>query len=189
MTYLTARARQFATAAHEAVGQLRLWTNEPYIVHPAAVAAIVETVPHTPEMVAAAWLHDTVEDTRVTLDDVRAVFGNEVAKLVWWLTDASRSSDGNRATRKAIDRAHLAKAPPHAQTIKLADIIDNGATIEARDPGFAKVWREEKRLLLAVMDKGDPTLMKKALEDFDGTRTQTCTAGLRLAGRQDVGGI
>jgi (p)ppGpp synthase/HD superfamily hydrolase len=164
VTYLIARAREFATAAHEAVGQLRLYTFEPYIVHPAAVAKLVESVPHTPEMVAAAFLHDVVEDTNVTLDEVRAEFGNEVAKLVWWLTDASRPSDGNKATRRAIDRAHLAKAPPQAQTIKLADVIDNNSTIEAHDPDFAVVWREEKRLLLAVMDKGDPTLMKRALE-------------------------
>ncbi len=164
MTYLIARAKQFAAAAHEAVGQLRQYTSEPYIVHPAAVAAIVETVPHTPEMVAAAWLHDVVEDTKVTLDDVRDEFGNEVAKLVWWLTDVSRKTDGNRATRKAIDRAHSAKAPPEAQTVKLADVIDNNSSIEAHDPNFAAVWREEKRLLLAVMDKGDPTLMRMALE-------------------------
>lgn len=164
MTYLTEKARAFAAAAHEAVGQLRMYTNEPYIVHPAAVAAIVETVPHTPEMVAAALLHDVVEDTNVTLDEVRAEFGNEVAKMVWWLTDVSRPADGNRATRRAIDRAHLAKAPPQAQTVKLADVIDNNSTIEQHDPGFAKVWREEKRLLLAVMDKGDPTLMRRAME-------------------------
>ena len=164
MTYLIARAREYATAAHEAVGQLRKYTNDPYIVHPAAVAAIVESVPHTPEMVAAAWLHDTIEDTNATLDEIRAEFGNEVAKLVWWLTDVSRKTDGNRAVRKAIDRAHSAKAPPQAQTIKLADGIDNSATIEAHDPDFARVFRHEKRRLLAVMDKGDPALMRRALE-------------------------
>ena len=91
MNYLIARAREFATAAHEAVGQLRKYTNDPYIVHPAAVAAIVETVPHTPEMVAAAFCHDVVEDTRVTLDEVRAEFGNEIAKLIWWLGSAATS--------------------------------------------------------------------------------------------------
>jgi (p)ppGpp synthase/HD superfamily hydrolase len=164
MTYLIEQARIFATEAHAAVGQLRKYTGDPYIVHPAAVAALVETVPHTPEMVAAAWLHDSVEDTNVTIDDIRMEFGNEIAKLVWWLTDASRPTDGNRETRRAINRAHSAKAPPQAQTIKLADIIDNNSTIEAHDPDFAVVWREEKRLLLAVMTAGDPTLMRRAME-------------------------
>jgi (p)ppGpp synthase/HD superfamily hydrolase len=164
MIYLIDKAKTFATAAHAAVGQLRKYTNDAYIVHPAAVAAIVGSVPHTDEMVAAAWLHDVLEDTQVPLDLIVAEFGEHVATLVWWLTDASRPMDGNRAIRRSIDRAHSAKAPKAAQTIKLADILDNNSTIEAHDPNFAVVWREEKRLLLAVMTAGDPTLMKRALE-------------------------
>ena len=72
-----------------------------------------------------------VEDTGVTIELVRAEFGEEVADLVGWLTDISRPTDGNRETRKAIDRAHSAKAPPEAQTVKLAGIIDNSSAIEA----------------------------------------------------------
>ncbi len=90
------RARIFATAAHTAVAQLRKYTHEPYIVHPAEVAKIVSTVPHTPQMLAAAWLHDVVEDTGVTLETIRAEFGDEVATLVGWLTDVSRPEQGNR---------------------------------------------------------------------------------------------
>ena len=161
---LVERARTFATAAHAAVKHLRKYTNEAYSVHPAAVAKLVEQVPHTDEMVAAAFLHDVVEDTGVTIELVRAEFGEEVADLVGWLTDLSRPTDGNRETRKAIDRAHSAKAPAAAQTIKLADVIDNSATIEAHDPDFARVFRHEKRRLLEVMTAGDPTLMKRALE-------------------------
>jgi guanosine-3',5'-bis(diphosphate) 3'-pyrophosphohydrolase len=52
------RARTFATAAHAAVGQLRKYTHEPYIVHPAEVVSIVKSVAHTEAMVAAAWMHD-----------------------------------------------------------------------------------------------------------------------------------
>jgi len=161
---LVERARTFAVASHAAVKQLRKYTNEAYSVHPAAVAKIVESVPHTTKMVAAAFLHDVVEDTGITIELIRAEFGDEVAELVGWLTDISRPTDGNRAVRRAIDRAHSAKAPKAAQTIKLADIIDNNSTIEQHDPNFAVVWREEKRLLLAVMTDGDPTLMKRALE-------------------------
>ncbi len=161
---LVERARTFATAAHAAVKHLRKYTNEAYSVHPAAVAKLVGSVPHTDEMVAAAFLHDVVEDTGVTIELVRAEFGEEVADLVGWLTDVSRPTDGNREIRKAIDRAHSAKAPPAAQTIKLADILDNSSTIEAHDPDFARVFRHEKRRLLEVMDKGDPTLMRRAME-------------------------
>lgn len=160
---LVEKARAFATAAHAAVGQLRKYTFEPYIVHPAEVAALVSTVPgHTPEMVAAAWLHDTVEDTGVTSELIRSEFGDEVATLVGWLTDVSRPDHGNRAARKAVDRAHTAAAPAEAQTIKLADLIANTRSIMQHDEKFAVTYLAEKRLLLEVMTKGDPGLMAQA---------------------------
>ena len=155
-------ARIFATAAHAAVGQLRKYTNEPYIVHPAEVVSIVRSVPHTEAMLAAAWLHDVVEDTGVTIETVRAEFGTEVADLVSWLTDVSRPEDGNRAHRKARDREHTAQAPAEAQTVKLADLISNTRSIMAHDPKFAVTYLEEKRALLAVMTRGDATLMAMA---------------------------
>jgi (p)ppGpp synthase/HD superfamily hydrolase len=156
------RARIFATAAHSAVAQLRKYTMEPYIVHPREVAGIVATVCHTPEMLAAAWLHDVVEDTGVTNEVIRAEFGDKVAELVGWLTDVSRPEQGNRATRKAIDRAHTAAAPAEAQTIKLADLISNTRSIVEHDVKFARTYLEEKRLLLEVMTRGDRVLWEHA---------------------------
>ena len=156
------RARVFATAAHAAVGQVRKYTFEPYIVHPTEVASIVATVPHTNEMLAAAYLHDTVEDTGVSIVDIQVEFGNEVASLVGWLTDVSKPEQGNRAVRKAIDRDHTACAPAEAQTVKLADLIANSRSILAHDPAFAKVYLEEKRMLLEVLTRGDATLMAQA---------------------------
>lgn len=163
MTELESRALLFATAAHAAVGQLRKYTNEPYIVHPREVAEIVRSVDHTPAMVAAAYLHDVVEDTGVTIEIIREEFGSEVSDLVGWLTDVSRPDHGNRAQRKAIDRAHTAGAPAEAQTIKLADLISNTRSIMAHDPKFAKTYLEEKRLLIEVLTRGDPTLRSRAL--------------------------
>lgn len=160
------KARVFATAAHAAVAQLRKYTNEPYIVHPAEVVSIVSTVAHTDEMLAAAWLHDVVEDTGVTIEVIREEFGETVAELVGWLTDVSRPEQGNRATRKAIDRAHTAMAPAPAQTVKLADLISNTKSIMAHDEKFAKTYLEEKRLLLEVMTKGDPMLMTIARKNI-----------------------
>ena len=160
------RARVFATAAHAAVAQLRKYTFEPYIVHPAEVVRIVSTVEHTDEMLAAAWLHDVVEDTGVTIETIRSEFGEGVAELVGWLTDVSRPEQGNRATRKAIDRAHSAAAPAAAQTVKLADLISNTKSIVDHAPGFAKTYLEEKRLLLEVMTKGDAVLMAEAKKNI-----------------------
>jgi (p)ppGpp synthase/HD superfamily hydrolase len=157
------KARIFATAAHAAVAQLRKYTNEPYIVHPAEVFGIVSTVEGaTEEMLAAAWLHDVVEDTGVTIEVIRDMFGNKVAELVGWLTDVSRPEQGNRAVRKAIDRAHSAMAPAEAQTIKLADLISNTKSIMEYDEKFAKTYLEEKRMLLDVMNKGNAVLMARA---------------------------
>lgn len=159
-------ANRFAAIAHQ--WQVRKYTGEPYITHPAAVVALVRSIPHTPEMIAAAWLHDVVEDTDATLDDVRAEFGDAVADLVEMLTDVSRPEDGNRTARKALDRAHIAKAVPQAKTIKLADLIDNSRSIMAHDQAFALVYLAEKRLLLDVLTDGDPTLYAMAWRIVDG---------------------
>jgi (p)ppGpp synthase/HD superfamily hydrolase len=160
------RARTFATAAHAAVAQLRKYTNEPYIVHPAEVVAILKTVPHTEAMIAAAWMHDVVEDTGVSIELVRAEFGSEVSDLVGWLTDVSRPEQGNRATRKAIDRAHTAAAPSEAQTIKCCDLISNTRSIMEHDVEFARVYLAEKRQLLEVMTRADPVLLARAREQI-----------------------
>ena len=157
------RARVFATAAHAAVGQVRKYTFEPYIVHPTEVAGMIEALEGgTFEMIAAAWLHDVVEDTGVSIEDIRAEFGDEVADMVGWLTDVSKPEDGNRAVRKAIDREHTAAAPAEAQTVKLADLIANSRSIMAHDPAFAKTYLAEKRMLLAVLTRGDAILMARA---------------------------
>jgi (p)ppGpp synthase/HD superfamily hydrolase len=157
------KAQVYAIAAHSAVQQKRKYTGEPYFVHPAEVAQIVASVPgSTPDMVAAAWLHDVVEDTGCTFTDIHMAFGIDIAVLVQWLTDVSKPEDGNRATRKAMDREHTAQAPAEAQTIKLADLISNSKSIMEHDPDFAKTYLEEKRLLLEVMTKGDRGLHAEA---------------------------
>ena len=159
---LVRRAYAFAKAAHEAVGQMRKYTGEPYIVHPVEVARIVQTVPHTEATLAAALLHDTVEDTGVTMDEIRQLFGHEVADLVEMLTDVSVPADGNRAVRKAIDRAHTARASAAGKTIKLADLISNTQSIVANDPGFARIYLREKASLMDVLREGDPVLWASA---------------------------
>jgi len=155
-------ALDFATAAH--TGQKRKYTGEDYIVHPMEVAEIVKTVAYTPEMIAAALLHDVVEDTDASLEDILHRFGSAVADLVRDLTDVSQPEDGNRATRKALDRAHTAQASAAAKTIKLADLISNSRSIVEFDPKFAKVYLKEKALLLDVLTEGDEILLKKAAE-------------------------
>tara|TARA_X000000950_G_C13628912_1_gene542609 strand:- start:214 stop:708 length:495 start_codon:yes stop_codon:yes gene_type:complete len=158
---------KFATKAHG--DQKRKYTGDPYIVHPIAVAEIVKTVPHTDAMIAAALLHDVVEDTPVTIEQIKDKFGSEVAELVGWLTDISRPENGNRKTRKSLDRDHSANAPAEAQTIKLADLIHNTKSIEKHDPHFWKVYKQEKIALLDVLTKGDRSLMHIAQQQIGGS--------------------
>jgi len=162
MSRLVEKALTFATEAHE--GQVRKYTGVPYIVHPVEVMEIVKTVSSDVAMHAAALLHDVVEDTDVTIQDIQREFGEDVARLVDDLTDVSKPEDGNRKTRKALDRAHSAMASARAQTIKLADLISNGRDILQHDRHFAKVFLQEKDLLLQVMKDGDPKLRAIAEE-------------------------
>jgi (p)ppGpp synthase/HD superfamily hydrolase len=166
MSDIIDRAISFATIAHGS--QVRKYTGDPYIKHPLAVATLVrESRRHTTEMVCAAILHDTVEDTLAKHSDIEMHFGKEVRDLVFWLTDVSELTDGNRAKRKEIDRLHIGNAPPEAQTIKLADLIDNSYSIIQHDPGFAKVYIREMRLLLNHLVSGDLRLYCKAVAIVD----------------------
>ncbi len=162
-------AIDFAKAAH--AGQVRKYTGEEYYTHPLEVARIVHThvVDHTQEMIVAAVLHDTVEDTDTTIEDIRIAFGDTVAEYVFFLSDVSVPSDGNRAVRKLLDRSHIAKAPAAVKSIKLADLIDNTKSITAHDPRFAKVYMAEKVLLLDVLHEGDSVLFaiaKSQVEEY-----------------------
>lgn len=92
---LIGRARAFALGAHAAINQRRKYTDEPYAVHLAEVAALVMRVQGvTAEMVAAAWLHNTVEDTAVPLALIETEFGACVGRLVGELTAISAPEDG-----------------------------------------------------------------------------------------------
>ena len=158
------RAIQFATEAHG--DQVRKYCGSPYITHPIAVARIVESVEHTEEMIAAAILHDVVEDTPVTIDEIETEFGPVVAELVHFLTDVSVLADGNRAHRKQLDREHNAKGPAGAQTIKVADLIHNSSDIAKQDPKFWATYKIEKLNTLNVLDKADPKLKAKAMRQI-----------------------
>lgn len=162
MSEIVNQAKVYATQAHARIDQRRKYSNQAYDVHLKKVAELVQEVSDDPHMIAAAWLHDTVEDTEATIQDIERIFGLDVAELVEELTDVSRPSDGNRAQRKSIDRFHLAKASVRAKTIKLADLIDNCRDICYHDQRFAKVYTVEMEALLRILEDGDTTLLKRA---------------------------
>lgn len=151
-------AVDFALRAHGK--QKRKYTGENYVCHTLEVARIVEHYGGTENMVIASILHDVDEDTNFTIQDIEEKFGKEVADLVEALTDVSKLEDGNRETRKAIDREHSAKASAEAQTIKVADLISNTRSIADHDKVFAKIYLEEKEKLLEVLTKADPLILE-----------------------------
>ena len=166
---LVERALGFATEAHGRVGHTRKYSGEPYINHPIEVMAIVKTASHyTDVMLAAALLHDTIEDTPVTRDEVEREFGSDVATMVMELTD--QCNEGNRATRKAAEAARLGTISADAQTVKLADLISNSSSIVEHDPGFAMIYLREKVLILKVMTAGDQGLYARALAQVAAAR-------------------
>jgi (p)ppGpp synthase/HD superfamily hydrolase len=162
---IVVKAEQLARTAHQ--GQFRKYTGEPYIVHPEAVANIVASVTDDPVMLAAAWLHDVVEDTNVTIDMIEAGFGPEIASVVADVTNITKKSDGNRQYRKGIERQHLAGASPKAKTVKLADILHNVPDIIRNDPGFARTYVAEKQAVLEVLIGGDERLYAAAKQMID----------------------
>lgn len=179
---LVERARAFAIDAHTRIDQRRKYSQQPYSEHLAAVASIVASVSEDEEMIAAAWLHDVVEDTPATLYDVETAFGKEVALLVENLTDVSKPSDGNRAERKAIDRQHSALCSSRAKTVKLADLINNLQDICKHDMRFAQTFLVEMGATLEVLDTGNQQLYQRAWKTY-----HHCQEKLRVHDAQSTG--
>ncbi len=155
-THMIARAQAFATAAHAAIGQKRTYTGEPYIVHPRAVAELVAALPRASwQQVVCAWLHDTVEDTQITLTHIRDSFGDEIAEGLFYLTNVEREA-GNRRKRHQINVERLAKAPGWIQDVKLADIKDNTKNLAVLPRDFARLFLSEKEDVMCVLTSADP---------------------------------
>lgn len=132
-TELLDRAIIFAVRAH--AGTERRGKGFPYIVHPMEAVEIVSTMTTDQELLAAAALHDTVEDTSVTVEQIRAEFGDRIASLVASESDtfeAGVSEEDSWHSRKqaAIDR--LAAASHDAKIVALGDKLSNMRAI-ARD--------------------------------------------------------
>ncbi len=157
----------FAVKAHGE--QRRKYQNEPYVKHLERVAQTVMAYSGTTGMVMAALLHDVLEDTPVTEAEMQAFLEEvcqgtivkpaEVLQMVIDLTDqfTKQNAPGhNRKRRKQMEVERLAQISSRAQTIKLADIIDNTRDIIQHDFSFAKVYIPEIVALLEVLKRGEP---------------------------------
>jgi (p)ppGpp synthase/HD superfamily hydrolase len=119
------RAIEFAAKAHR--NQVRKGTNTPYITHPYAIGLMLTRAAFDPEVVAAGLLHDTVEDTDTTLEDIRELFGERVARVV---EGASEPDKGARwEERKEHTIHYLRTATYEVRAVACADKLHNLSTI------------------------------------------------------------
>lgn len=150
----------FCKCAH--LGQTRKYTGEPYANHPYRVASILSELFNDADVIVAAFLHDVLEDTKITAEELLTVFSRRVIDLVLEVTNVSTAEDGNRKDRKEIEKNHLAKSSPEGASIKLADIIDNVLSVAKNDKEFAPIYLREKWDVLMVLQHGHPYLWELA---------------------------
>lgn len=136
------RAVEFAVRAH--AGQARKGTDVPYVTHPLAVGLMLAQEGCREELIAAALLHDTVEDTPVTLEELKDKFGDDVADLVEGCSEPDKSLPWEE--RKRHTHAYLKRAPLDVRIVSCADKLHNVRTMaddyEAHGEGL---WRRFNR--------------------------------------------
>lgn len=169
-TSLLDRAIVFAVNAHSDTE--RRGKGFPYIIHPLEAVAIVSTITPDQELLAAAALHDTVEDTDISIDDIRREFGERIAGLVEAESDVfaegiSEEASWHDRKKAAIDR--LAAAPHDAKIVAMGDKLSNMRAI-ARDYAEQgdKLWN-----LFHAKDKKDHEWhyrgLANSLSELEGT--------------------
>ena len=163
----------FADKAHG--DQKRKYADERYIEHPLRVMRICKSHGYPLPVLAAAILHDVLEDTDTTPGRMREFLStvmnekdtSHTLDLVIELTDVYTKNQYprfNRRRRKSMEASRLEIISAEAQTIKYADIIDNAKEIGSHDNDFAPVFLRECRMLIQKMRNGNANLREEAIE-------------------------
>ena len=170
---LLEQIRDFADQAHG--DQMRKYANDRYIVHPERVMRICQEYSDQLPIAAAALLHDVLEDTAVSAQEIEDFLSlrmsredaKKTVKLVQELTDVyikEAYPSLNRDTRKQKELERFQKTSADAQTIKYADIIDNCKEIVRHDSSFAPKYLKECLSILKMARWGNKELHKLAME-------------------------
>lgn len=166
-TNLFDKAVRFAIDAHS--GTERRGKNFPYIIHPMEAVTIVATITSDPELLSAAILHDTVEDTDVTIEDIRNEFGERVAALVQNET-APLPHDVPWRARKQSQVDLIASAPRDSKIVAIGDKLSN---LRAIAGDFKQIGDELWKRFSAPSGKEDVEWYYRqlafALSDLDDT--------------------
>jgi GTP diphosphokinase / guanosine-3',5'-bis(diphosphate) 3'-diphosphatase len=164
---LICRAFDFAYGLHE--GQYRA-SGEPYIAHPVAVAGILRDLGGSSAVIAAGFLHDVVEDTPVTLEEIETRFGTEVRTLVEGVTKLSKFKFSSKTEQQAENfrRMFLAMAKDiRVIVVKLADRLHNMRTLDHLAPEKQKrISRETHEIFAPLANRLGIGSMKWELEDL-----------------------
>jgi (p)ppGpp synthase/HD superfamily hydrolase len=135
-------AIEVAVRAHQ--NQVRKGTDIPYITHPIAVGIILAKAGCPDEIVVAGILHDTVEDTKVTLDNVREKFGDKIASIVQGVSEPDTSLPWEERKRHTLD--YLKTAPPAVRLVACADKLHNIRTIATEHKKIGdQVWERFRK--------------------------------------------
>ncbi|MEV0717904.1 RelA/SpoT family protein [Asanoa sp. NPDC050611] len=158
------RAYGIAESMHR--GQFRK-SGEPFITHPLAVAQILAELGMDTTTLVAALLHDTVEDTRYTLQALHGDFGPEVAHLVDGVTKFDKAFYGKAAEAETIRKMLVAAGKDvRVLIIKLADRLHNMRTLDARSPASrARIAKATLDVLVPLCDRLGIQLLKRELDD------------------------
>lgn len=135
-------AEAVASLAHH--NQVRAYTGAPYIEHPRNVVLKVMTITGDPDILSAAWLHDAVKDTDITMEQIEDWFNPRVARIVWELTGKPTGAE--------------------AQTIRVCEIVDDMEHVAANDPEYAAVCLPEMLSILITLDRADEYTRDRAIE-------------------------
>lgn len=158
----------YAKAAHDAAGQTRKVSGDPYWVHPIGVAEIVARYTSDIATIQGALLHDVIEDTCILREHLVDVFGQEVGDIVQGCSDPQQK-DPNipRSVRKRINREHAAQQNAKVQNIKVADSVYNLLDMEGTDIDFCVMYLHEKEAMINEMNLAEPNLLVYAYEIID----------------------
>ncbi|MDQ1594190.1 MAG: diphosphokinase / guanosine-3,5-bis(diphosphate) 3-diphosphatase, partial [Arthrobacter pascens] len=159
--------RAFVVAEQSHRGQKRK-SGDPYITHPVAVATILAELGLSGTTLAAALLHDTVEDTPYTLADLKADFGPEVAMLVDGVTKLDKVSFGEAAQSETVRKMVVAMAKDiRVLMIKLADRLHNARTWRfVSAESSARKARETLEIFAPLAHRLGMNTIKWELEDL-----------------------
>ena len=148
---LTNIARLVATQAH--TGQVRKYTNEPYINHPLRVAQWLSQFNVGELIEAGAICHDVIEDTGTTHGTLELTVGTQVADLVLEVTNNEYPEGTPRVEKYWGNIVKLLQASPQAQTLKCGDVYDNCKDVYDLDPSYAARYIAEKFFMVRLFTR------------------------------------